>query len=154
MPRQTLTGDAAARLLRHRGGASGVEFALLLPALIVVLVGAVDVGTLTFQQMQVGAAAHAGAQYALRYGWNLLGVQAAVTGATSLAVTATPAPQLVKACVVSGVVTTTAGTTCSSGGAPGSYVLVNASASVPTLVVYATLAMPTTLTAQAMVRIQ
>lgn len=144
----------AARLLAHRGGASGVEFALLLPALIVLMIGAVDVGTLTFQEMEVTAAAHAGAQYALRYGWNQTAIQTAVTGATPLTVTATPAPQLLKACVTGGVVTTVSGSTCSGGGSPGNYVQVNAQAAVSPLIVWSAIAMPSSLSAQAMVRIQ
>ena len=146
--------EFTARLANHRGGAAGVEFALLLPALILLLIGAVDVGTVTYQEMQVTAAAHAGAQYALRYGWNQTAIQTAVTGSTPLTVTATPAPQLIKACVVSGVITIVAGSTCSGGGSPGNYVQVSAQAAVSPLIVWSAIAMPSTLSAQAIVRIQ
>ena len=156
MPRPVTSEVAEKSLLRHTGGAAGVEFALLLPTLIVLLIGALDVGTLVFEQMQVNAAAHAGALYALRYGWNLAGVQAAVTGSTGLTVTASPAPQTVKGCIVSGVFTVQSNTTttCTGGGTPGSYVQVNAQAAVSPLIVWSAIVMPTTLTAQAVIRIQ
>lgn len=147
--------DAAlGRPLRDRGGAAGVEFALLLPALVLLLIGAVDVGTLTYQEMQVNAAAHAGAQYALLKGWDQSGIQTAVTGATSLSVAATPTPQLLKACIVGGVVSTVSGSTCSGGGSPGQYVQINAQATVSPVIVWSSIVTPTTLSAQAMVRIQ
>ena len=142
------------RLLKDRAGAAGVEFALLLPTLVVLVIGAVDVGTLTFQQTEVAAAAHAGAQYALKYGYNQAAIQTAVTSATGLTVTATPAPTLLNACVVSGVVTVVAGSTCAGGGSAGSYVQINAQAAVSPLIVWSAIAMPSTLSAQAMVRIQ
>jgi Flp pilus assembly protein TadG len=154
MPQPAALARFAHRLLRHRGGAAGVEFALLLPTLVILLIGALDVGTLTFQEMQVTAAAHAGAQYALRNGWNQTGIQNAVVNATSLTVTASPAPQLLKACIVGGVVTTVAGATCSGGGSPGNYVQVNAQAAVSPLIVWSAIVMPSTLSAQAMIRIQ
>ena len=140
--------------LADRRGSSGVEFALLLPVAVLLLIGAVDYGTLTYQTMEVSAAAHAGAEYALRNGWNASAVQTAVTGATTLTVTATPAPQLSKACVTGGVVVVTAGSTCASGGPPGNYVVVNAQASFSPLIAWSSLIMPTTISSQATIRIQ
>jgi Flp pilus assembly protein TadG len=154
MSQLTATAIVGSRLLTDRGGAAGVEFALLMPTLVLLVIGAVDIGTLAFQSSEVAEAAHAGAQYALKYGWNQTGVQTAVTSSTPLPVAASPAPALVKACVVSGVVTTTTLSTCTGGGAPGSYVQVTARASVSPLIVWSSLATPNTLSAHAMVRIQ
>lgn len=148
------TADAISRTLADRDGAAGVEFALLLPMLVVLLIGTVDLGGLAYQSMQVSAAAHAGAQYAIRNGWSATAVADAVTNATSLPVTASPAPQLVKACVSGGAVVVTSSSTCSGGAAAGSYIQVNAQAAITPIIVWSSFAMPSSVSAQAMVRIQ
>ena len=142
-------------LTKARSGAAGVEFALLLPVLVLLLMGMFDYGALAFQTMQVAAAAHAGADYALHNGWNLTAVQNAVTGATTLpSVSATPTPALSKGCITSGALVITTGSTCPSGGTPGSFAVVNAQAPFSPLVAWSALALPSTITAQAVVRIQ
>jgi hypothetical protein len=123
--------------------------------LTVLLMGIFDYGSLAYDSMQVSAAAHAGADYALHNGWNAINVEGAVTGATTLPqVSATPAPQLTSACIVSGAVVAATGATCAGGGTPGSYVVVNAQAPFTPLVSWAAFAMPSTISAQATVRIQ
>jgi len=141
-------------ILAARTGAAGVEFALLLPALSLLLMGTFDYGALAYQTMQVAAAAHAGADYALRNGWNQTGVQNAVTAATSLAVSATPAPALSKGCISNNALVITTNSTCPSGGASGSYVVVNAQSPFSPLLAWSGLSFPSTITAQAAVRIQ
>lgn len=142
-------------LLRARSGAAGVEFALLLPVLVLLLMGMFDYGALAYQTMQVSAAAHAGADYALHSGWNLTAVQNAVTNATTLSsVSATPAPTLSQGCITNSALVITAGTSCPSGGTPGSFVVVNAQAPFSPLVTWSALALPSTITAKAVVRIQ
>ena len=146
---------ASTGLARARSGAAGVEFALLLPALVLLLMGMFDYGALAFQTMQLSAAAHAGADYALRNGWNLTAVQNAVTNATTLAsVSATPTPALSQGCITSGALVITTGSSCPSGGTPGSYAVINAQAPFSPLIAWSALALPTTITAQAVVRIQ
>jgi len=145
----------AIALLTDRRGTSGTEFALLLPMLTILLMGVFDYGSLAYDSMQVAAAAHAGADYALHNGWSASGVQTAVTGATTLPqVSATPAPQLTTACIVSGAIVATTGSTCAGGGTPGSYVVVNAQAPFTPLVSWAAFALPWTIAARATVRIQ
>ena len=77
-------------LLHHRAGASGVEFALVLPILIALLIGTIDLGAMAWTKMEVQAAARAGANYALANatkGFDAVKIQAAATSATNLAVT-------------------------------------------------------------------
>ena len=150
--RRTEQSLLRALLCDHRGAAA-VEFGLLTPMLITLLFGMVDFGQLTYQWMQVQAAAHAGADYALHSGYNSSAITTAVTGATPLTVNATPAPALITACIVSGVLSVTAATTCSSGGAPGSYVVVKSQATFTPIISWAAFGLPTSLTAQATVRI-
>jgi Flp pilus assembly protein TadG len=147
--------DAIFKFLTNRDGAAGVEFALMLPTMVLFVIGIVDVGALTYEQTEVSAAAHAGAQYAIRNGGgSLTNIASAVTGATSFTVLATPAPQQVKACVSGNSLVVTAGTTCAGGGTPGTYIQVNAQATYTPLISFGTLSMPTALSAQAMVRTQ
>jgi len=149
------TSDLISQALADRGGAAGVEFALMLPMMVLFVVGIVDVGALTYEQTEVSAAAHAGAQYAIRNGAaSLTNIASAVTSATPMTVQATPAPQQVKACVSGSSLVVTAATTCAGGGTPGTYIQVNAQATYTPLVTWGTLTLPTTLSAQAMVRTQ
>jgi Flp pilus assembly protein TadG len=147
--------DTITRVLADRSAAAGVEFALMLPPLVLFLIGIVDVGSLAYQQTEVSAAAHAGALYAIRNGGSsLTNIASAVTSATPLTIQATPAPQLVTACVSGGSLVATTATTCAGGGTPGAYIQVNAQATFTPLVAWSGLSLPSTLTAQAMVRTQ
>ncbi len=141
-------------LLKDRRGASAVEFALLLPPLVALFIGVVDYGALTYQQMEVSAAAHAGADYAYHNGFNASAIGTAVTSATSLTVSASPAPAQETACVTNGAIVATNGSSCPSGGSPGTYVTVNAQATFTPIVAWASFAFPSTISAQAMVRIR
>jgi hypothetical protein len=66
-----------------------------------------------------------------------------------------PVPQSTSnACIVAGKVVAATGSTCPGGGTPGTYVVVHAQAPFSPLVSWAAFAMPSTLSAQATVRIQ
>ena len=54
---------------RDRSGAAAVEFALLMPVLMLLLLGLADFATLASRTLQVEAAARTGANYARRHGW-------------------------------------------------------------------------------------
>ena len=151
-------GNLAA-LRRATDGLAAVEFGLLAPILTIVLLASIDLGLAFSAQIKVQQAAQAGAQYALIHGFDSTKISSAVTGATSLSVNATPAPTQTCGCL-SGTSVTLSGsppclTTCANGLTPGVYVQVNANASYTPLLPYASvLSNPTTLTAQALVRIQ
>ena len=142
-----------ATLIGDEAGSAAVEFALLAPVLVMIVMGMIDYGSVMNQTMQVAAAAHAGAEYAIRNGWNANGIQTAVTGATTLTVSASPAPQLVTACISNGAVVTTAAPTCASGAKPGHYVVVSAQATVTPLVAWPSFVMPAAVSSQATIRI-
>ncbi|MBV8594207.1 MAG: pilus assembly protein [Caulobacteraceae bacterium] len=141
------------RLCVDRRGAAAVEFALLAPPLALMLFGMVDFGGAMYQSMEVAAAAHAGADYALHNGWSSSGVQSAITSATPLSVTASPAPVLSNGCVSGGVVVLQSGATCSGGGAAGSYVVAYAQINLTTIASWPAFVLPATLSSQAIVRI-
>ncbi|WP_411339215.1 TadE/TadG family type IV pilus assembly protein [Sphingopyxis sp. J-6] len=120
------------RLLRHRAGASGVEFALVLPILIALLIGTIDLGAMAWTKMEVQAAARAGANYALvnaTKGFDAVKIQAAATSATNLAVTFPAAPAKAFGCpdATTGITPGSAGVKCANDEFPGSYVTVQTS---------------------------
>ena len=139
-----------------RCGAAAVEFALLVPVLLAVVIPVVDLGMGFYQKMQVEDAAQAGAQYALAHGFNTAAIQNAVTSTTSLpSITATPAPAQSCGCPAGTSITAAScGSTCSNGLQAGTYVTVNATAVYHPLITYAALGTSVTLTAQSLVRIK
>lgn len=144
------------RLRRDARGASAAEFVLVLPIMTVLLFGAVDVSGLAWAQMQVGAAARAGASYALTYGFDETGINSAVTNATGLTVTsATPTKTFGCPNAASGITEVAdKSTPCDeSGETPGDYVTVNASASYSPIFGWPGLPDSVDLSAQSQVRI-
>jgi Flp pilus assembly protein TadG len=144
---------AISRFLSDRGGAAAVEFGMVAPMLVVLLFGTIDLGALTYQSMGVAAAAHAGADYAMHSGWNSSAIQTAVTSATPMTVTANPAPTLTLGCITGGVLVAANNTTCPSGQPAGNYVTVSAQAVFTPIIDWSDFGLPSTLSAQATVRI-
>ena len=139
----------------RRRGTAAMEFGLAIPFLLILLVGTVEIGFATYEAMQVYNSAEAGALYAAKNGFDATAISGAVVSATSLSgITASPAPAQFCGCPsASGVVTATCGATCSSGGTAGTYVRVSAAYTHTTILSYPTFGLPTTLTAQSVVRI-
>lgn len=112
-------------MCRSQSGASAVEFALVSPFVITLMIGVTDLAGLAWAKMRVTAAARAGAVYALSQSYtDTTSIQAAMSNASGLAVTPyVPAP-------FTGCPSTTTVTpqtsTCSSGASPGTYVEVQA----------------------------
>ena len=73
--RPTRPGAAA---LRGRKGVSALEFGLVAPVLILVLLGAFDLGNALQQSIRLESAARAGAQHAFAYPGDEAGITAAV----------------------------------------------------------------------------
>jgi Flp pilus assembly protein TadG len=143
-------------MARSEHGVSAVEFALGGTMIMGLLSPVIDLGLAFQQQDEIQLAAQAGAQYALHNGWNSSGVSGAVTSATSLSgVSASPAPSEGCGCP-SGTAITSAvcGSTCNDGEKAGTYVTVNAQAPYTPVVPFSLLGSGTTLSAQAIVRIQ
>ena len=148
-------GMRRAALFGARDGSAAVEFSIAAPVLAIMFVPMIDIGMAVYQQMQVQDAAQAGAQYAMAHGWNSSSIQSAVTSATTLSVSATPAPSKSCGCPDgSSVSAATCGSTCSDGRTAGSYVTVSAQATYTPLLPYPTMGTSVTLSAQATARIQ
>jgi Flp pilus assembly protein TadG len=150
------SGRRFSRLLVDDKGTAAIEFGLVGTTLTLLMLGLMDFGMGFWEQIQVGNAARAGAQYAIFNGWNQSGISTAVTSATSLAsISASPAPSQSCGCpsASSGITSATCGTSCTGGGAAGTYVTVNAQASYTPIFPISGFSSVVTLTATATVRI-
>lgn len=135
-------------LRRRDDGVSAIEFAIIAPAIALLLLGVIDLANGLWQQMQVSSAAQAGAFYASVQGVNGTpsGIKSAVTNATALTVTPTLSSSSSPSCqsatpssipaaewcgcpnTTSGVTSATCGSACSDGSTAGHYVTVCAQA--------------------------
>jgi Flp pilus assembly protein TadG len=137
-------------------GAAAVEFAIIVPVLLVLLVFTIDLSIGFYRKMQVQNAAQAGAQYAAVHGFDATSVSIAILSATSFSgIAASPAPSQFCGCPTStGVTTTTCGSSCASGSAPGTYVRASTVGSYNTVFSYPGIPKPFNFIGQATVRLQ
>jgi Flp pilus assembly protein TadG len=143
------------------GGIAAVEFALILPALVLMMISTVDFGMGFYRKMQVYEAARAGAQYASANGFNATKISTAVTSATSFSgIAATPAPHQDCGCAASTGVTFNGDTApfctskCPDTTVAGTYVTASAQATYTTMLSYPTIPASFAFAAQTTVRIQ
>jgi Flp pilus assembly protein TadG len=152
-----------------KGGAAAVEFALMTPMLVLLTMGIADFGSAAYTMMEVKSAAHAGVMYAYANPKNCTssGITTAEGTATSLgntltttatgATTGSPtaaAPTCNFSGCVSGTSLVSQTTTCTAGDAPGIYAVAYAKASFSTMLPWATLSLPTSISATAVMRYQ
>lgn len=142
---------AVRRLWADRRGSAAVEFALLLPVLLLLLAGLVDTSRLISHSTQIRAAAQAGADHARKWGWDSSGIVTAVTAATRLETA--PEPRFAKACLEGGGIVETSAPLCASGQSPGRYVFVRATAPFTALFPWPAVIVPSQVAAEAMVRV-
>ncbi len=142
--------------LREGRGSAAIEFALVSPIFVILLVGVVELGFAGLSAMRVQDAAEAGALYAQVHGWDQAGIVSAVTHATGAsAIGATPVPVTFCGCPGAGGIAPIACTDrCGDGSTPGQYITV--SASVPRIAIMPQSfgALPDSFTAHSTVRIQ
>jgi Flp pilus assembly protein TadG len=137
-------------------GMAAIEFSIVAPLLVLMLVGTVDAGSAIYRKMQVQTAVHAGAQYAMVNGFNSTGITTAITSASnSSSVSPSPAPQQFCGCPsMSGIATISCSSTCTGGTTPGSYVTVSAQSTYTTLFRYPLISDQLSLQVQTTVRVQ
>ena len=137
-------------------GAAAIEFAIVAPALLILVFGAAEIGYSASQAMQVQDAVEAGALYVSKHGWSSSGITTAVVNATGVVtgVTASPAPAQFYGCPgTTGVVVVASSTSkCASGNLPGTYAQINAILTRKSLIPNSGLPLPTTISAQSIVR--
>ena len=115
-------GFKRSQLSRDCGGNTAVEFAMMLPVILILLGGLIEFGTAMYAASSLESAARAGAHYAFAKGLDKPGIEQAVMNASSIA------PE--KLTVVSSMSCECAGTTaacgseCASGSLPFKFVTV------------------------------
>jgi Flp pilus assembly protein TadG len=128
----TIRAGSLVALLRSRSGNAAVEFALIAPLLLGMLLGMIDVGMGFYQEMEVENAAQAGAQYALVKGWDVSAVGTAVAQASTMSdISLAPAPSSQEwlGCASGTAITPSSpGEKCANGDPPATYVTVTAQA--------------------------
>lgn len=137
----------------HQRGAALIEFALVTPLLIMVLIGFIEVGRLAYFSIEVANAAHAGAQYgAISYrnaGGSGMGVAAQKDGQNSVSALQTTA-DYVCACwnpstaseTPSAPTQAACGVRCSTGGHSVTYARVSVTGTMYALFNYTALGLP------------
>jgi Flp pilus assembly protein TadG len=137
-------------------GTAAIEFAVVAPVLLILVFGAAEIGYSAYQAMQVQDAVEAGALYVSKHGWNSSGITAAVVNATEVTgLTASPAPAQFCGCPgTTGIAATGCAATCSGGNASGQYVRINATLTRQSLIPNSGLPLPTTFSAQSIVRLR
>lgn len=73
--------NRAKTFLHDRRGVSAIEFAVTVPAIVVIVLGTFDLGNLIQQKMKLDEAVHAGGIYAMSFPINTSGIQTAVAAA-------------------------------------------------------------------------
>ena len=147
--------------LRDNGGSPAVEFAMVSPILMMMLLGIADFGMGYWDHMQVEAAAQAGASYVVNSGFNATKIANAVKSGGPIVIQASPAPTQICGCPnATGGVTATADTAptcttkCSGGSSAGVFVKVNAKYLFTPMYPWPGLPNPISLTATTMIRIK
>ncbi len=144
------------RIRDEISGAGAVEFALVSPFLVIIVVGTLDLGFGFFRKMQVENAAQAGAQYAAIKGFDETQIKTIITGATRYsAITMPEPPKSVCGCATNtGVNIVECLSTCADGVLPGMYAQISARGTYKTILPYPMIPDQFTFTAQTIVRIQ
>jgi Flp pilus assembly protein TadG len=147
----------AKSFVRNTRGGAGLEFAVIGPAIVVLLIGVTDLGLGFYRRMQAQTAAQRGAMYATVNGYVAASISSTITS-TRGSIAATPAPSSYCACPTSsGLTTVTCGSTCTIGTATvnaGRYVSASAQTTYSTIFRYPGLTSPMTFSATQVVRIQ
>ena len=87
------TSSLVNRLLQRQDGVAAIEFAIMAPLLIALLIGTIEIGLTIRASIEAQEAVSAGALYASQKGFDSPGIIAAVQAATAHAdLTASPAP--------------------------------------------------------------
>jgi hypothetical protein len=115
------------RFCRCCKGIAAVEFALISPVLLLLIMGTADTGLSLIRKLQLQSAAQGGAQYAAIHGFSVSSISGIVTG-TSPLILANPQPQQFCGCAsATGLAEVACSVTCANNQTAGTYVRISAS---------------------------
>jgi Flp pilus assembly protein TadG len=145
-----------ARAASDTSGVAAIEFGIVVPILVLMVVAVVDIGMGFYRKMQVEDAAQAGAQWAVKNGFDANAITSAVTSATSApSISVSPTPVQFCGCATGSTIsTTTCGTTCSGGVQAGTYTTVSAQMTYNTILPYGVFPSTYNFSSQSTVRLQ
>lgn len=112
-PRANCPMSWIARLARCRRGVAAVEFGLLVPILLILMLGIVNYGLVMFNKMELVSAARSGTQLALADYTDTTSIKDAVVNATSLVLDASNVTTT-QFCECSGTSITCGDSTCTN----------------------------------------
>ena len=124
------------RAWRDEDGVSAVEFALIAPLLIAMMVCIVDFGLGYYTDTQLASAAQAGAAYAVHKGYDAAGITTIVQSATKLGNIGVAPAQFCGCPSATGVIGASCGAMCDDGLRAGTFAEVTATADYTPLVSY------------------
>jgi Flp pilus assembly protein TadG len=127
-----------ARAAGDTSGVAAIEFAIIVPILVLMVVATADIGMGFYRKMQVEGATQAGAEWAIKNGFDANAMSNAVISATSApALSVSPAPVQFCGCANGSAISTVAcGTTCPGGASAGTYSTVSAQMTYNTILNY------------------
>jgi Flp pilus assembly protein TadG len=145
-----------ARAASDTSGVAAIEFGIVVPILVLMVVAVVDIGMGFYRKMQVEDAAQAGAQWAVKNGFDANAITSAVTSATSApSISVSPTPVQFCGCATGSTISTaTCGTTCSGGVQAGTYTTVSAQMTYNTILPYGVFPSTYNFSSQSTVRLQ
>lgn len=116
------------RFWAAKDGLGAIEFAFIAPFLLTMLLGILDFGMAYWQQMEIANAADAGTQWAMANGYDRTSITSVATSATGLSgINVTPSYSC--GCLSGTSITLSGnppcGGSCSQGGSPQPYIIVN-----------------------------
>jgi Flp pilus assembly protein TadG len=123
--RKAIGWSSFLRLIRAREGNVAVEFALILPATVLLLSGLIEYGVVTYDSTSVENAARAGAQYAFSGGYSKEKVDATVRAASAVYLGPDDKVDSSIACECTDGTSITCGDTCDNGGPNRRFIKVN-----------------------------
>lgn len=142
------------RIMKGRDdGSAAVEFALIAPVLVLMLIAVVDLGLVMIDNVRLSSAVRAGAQFAMQDPDDKTSIRTVAVNATTLTIDPADITVSDKFCECDGVVSA-CDTTCASGFAPGEYVTVTATTTVTSILSYPWLPSPTTLSQSTTIRVE
>ena len=139
-------------LLQSRSGNVLVELAFVAPVLVLLLVGAIDLGRGIYTSMSLRSAARVGAEYVARTGdtANVAAVVAAAANLDPAAVTVTPT----SFCECTNGESETCGSTCADGSATRQFITIEARQPFAPILPYPGLSLPSSLDGRAILRVK
>jgi len=155
-PSRSVFRRVVTRAAGDNSGVAAIEFGMIVPILVLMVVATVDIGMGFYRKMQVEDAAQAGAAWAIKNGFNVNAISTAVLSATSApAISASPTPVQFCGCASgSSIGTVTCGTTCSGGALAGTYSTVSAQMTYNTILPYGFFPSSYNFSSQSTVRLQ